>query len=80
MLNAHIPYGPDTTKSPHIHINKSFHCIQNNCIILHSPVEKGNGAGRKIHYEHVEFGKKVQYLAKKNTSTCIQKILQIIGL
>ena len=43
MLNTHIPYGPEMTKSPHIHVNKSFHHIKDNCVILHSPTEKGNG-------------------------------------
>ena len=65
MLNMHISYSPDATKSPHIHINKSFHRIQDNCIILYSPIEKGNGTGRKMYYERVEFGTKVQYTAKK---------------
>ena len=65
MLNTHIPHGPEATKSPHIHIHKSFHCIQDNSIILYSPIEKGNGTSRKIYYERVEFGKKVQYSAKK---------------
>lgn len=65
MLNVHIPYGAETMKSPHIHVNKSFHRIKDNCIILHSPTEKGNGTGRKICYEHVEYGKNIQYSSKK---------------
>ena len=41
ILESHIPYGSDGTKSPHILINKWFHRLRGNCIALKIHVKRG---------------------------------------
>ena len=66
ILESHIPYGGDATKSPHILINKWFHRLHANCIILKKPCEEGNLKDRQIHYEIEYIGPNVVYKANRN--------------
>ena len=51
ILRTHIPYNGDGTKSPHILINKWFHRLKKNCIVLKDPREEGDRKNCKIFYE-----------------------------
>ena len=48
LLLTHIPYSGDSTKSPHILINKWFHHLKKNCIILKNPRENNDKSNCKI--------------------------------
>lgn len=61
ILNNHIPYNGLSNRSPHILINKWYHRLRDNCIILKSPKEIGDNKFRKIFYEIDEVGKNVKF-------------------
>ena len=61
ILASHIPYNSMSTRSPHILINKWFHRLSDNCIVLKKPREVGQCAkDRKIYYDIDRIGKNVQ--------------------
>ena len=66
ILESHIPYGSDATKSPHILINKWFHRLRDNSIILKKTCEEGNLKDRQIQYEIEYIGPNIIYKAKRN--------------
>ena len=69
ILETHIPYNNMSTRSPLVHINKWFHRISDNCIVLKNPREIGQSAKeRKIYYDvdsvgkNIEVSKKAKYI------------------
>ena len=64
ILDTHIPYNGDATKSPHILIQKWFHRLRENCIVLKMPQEEGKLKNRLIHYEIDYIGRNVMYKTK----------------
>ena len=74
ILETHIPYNWDSTKSPHILINKWYHRLSNNCIILSKPRETGPSNKRQIFYDINSIGENIQYSRKKNILICIWRI------
>ena len=65
LLLTHIPYGSESTKSPHILINKWFHRLKKNCIVLKNPRENDNQRNRKIFYDVDFIGENVKYISSK---------------
>ena len=65
LLLTHIPYGGDTTKTPHILINKWFHRLKKNCIVLKNPRENNDKSNRKIFYDIDFIGENVKYVSTK---------------
>ena len=66
ILLTHIPYNCDSTKSPHILINKWYHRLSDNCIVLSKPREIGSSTNRQIYYDIDVIGKNIKYVKKKN--------------
>ena len=48
ILHTHIPYDGTSTKSPHILVNKWFHWLKSNFIVLKSPWENGDKKSEDI--------------------------------
>ena len=65
LLLTHIPYGGESTKSPHILINKWFHRLKKNCIVLKNPRENDDRKNRKIFYDIDFIGENIQYVSTK---------------
>ena len=61
ILLTHTPYNGDSTKSPHILINKWFHWLKKNDIALKSPRENKEKRNRKIFYEIDFIGENIKY-------------------
>ena len=61
ILETHILYKWDSTKSPHFLVRKWFHRLQANCIILKNPKEFGTSNHRKIFYGIDYVGKNIRY-------------------
>ena len=66
ILETHIPYNWDLTKSPHILINKWYHRLRDNCVVLKNPRESGSSNERKIFYDVDSIGKNINYNTNKN--------------
>ena len=64
ILLTHIPYNCDSTKSPHILINKWYHRLSDNCIVLSKPREINSSKNRQIYYDIDFIGKNVKYVKK----------------
>ena len=60
ILDSHIPYNGISNRSPHILINKWYHRLCDNCIVLKPPTEIGDNKNRKIFYEIDQIGKNVK--------------------
>ena len=65
ILLTHIPYNCDSTKSPHILLNKWYHRLSDNCIVLSKPREIGSSKNRQIYYDIDFVGKNVKYVKKR---------------
>ena len=66
LLLTHIPYNGQSTKSPHILINKWFHRLKKNYIVLKTPREIGEMKKRKIYYEIDFMGENIKYSRMNN--------------
>ena len=63
LLLTHIPYSGDSTKSPHILINKWFHRLKKNCIVLKNPRENNDKSNCKVFYDVDFIGENVKYVS-----------------